>query len=80
MLQLQKKAGVDAMASQAIAFARLAGFIAGQLPPDADLFRSVIDAVSAGYAETAKLQKQYNVAQAVAHGHHHHGEDDHHHH
>lgn len=72
---------VDAMASQAIAFARLAGFLAGQLPPDADLFRAVIDAVSSGHAETGALSRRYQDAQAEAHGHHHdHGDDDHHHH
>lgn len=71
---------VDAMASQAIAFARLAGFIAGQLPPDADLFRVVIEAVTAGHAETARLQQQYRKEQAEAHGHDHdHHHDGHHH-
>ncbi|MBL4646619.1 MAG: hypothetical protein COA52_01750 [Hyphomicrobiales bacterium] len=63
---------VDAMASQAIAFARLAGFLAAQLPPDADLFRSVIEAVSAGYSETNGLEKTFHDKQAHAHGHHHH--------
>lgn len=47
---------VDAIASQAIAFARLAGFLSSQLPPDADLYRLVIDSVSAGYTETSKLE------------------------
>ena len=42
---------VDALAAQAIALARLAGFLAGQLPPEADLFRALIEAVSAGHAE-----------------------------
>ena len=59
---------VDSIASHAIALARLAGFIAGQLPPDADLFRSVIDAMSAGHAETAQLANTYGQLQA---GHHH---------
>ncbi|KZM49551.1 hypothetical protein [Labrenzia sp. OB1] len=72
---------VDAIASQAIAFARLAGFIAGQLPPDADLFRAVIEAVTTGHSETAKLQQQYRSNQAEAHGHdhdhgHHHPHDE----
>jgi hypothetical protein len=76
---------VDAIASQAIAFARLAGFIAGQLPPDADLFRAVIDAVITGHDETTKLQQQYRRNQAEAHGHdhdhgHHHPHDEPHHH
>ena len=68
---------VDAVASQAIAFARLAGFIAGQLPPEADLFRTVIEAVTAGHAETARLAQKHRDAQATAHGHHH--PHDHHH-
>ncbi len=71
---------VDAIASQAIAFARLAGFIAGQLPPDADLFRSVVEAVAAGHAETGRLVRQYRDAQDQAHGHSHSHDDGHHHH
>lgn len=68
---------VDAIASQAIAFARLAGFIAGQLPPEADLFRSVIEALTMGHAETGRLAHEYRHAQADAHGHDH--SHDHHH-
>ena len=68
---------VDALAAQAIAFARLAGFIAGQLPPEADLFRPVIEAVAAGHAETARLAERHRDDQAEAHGHHH--AHDHHH-
>ena len=60
---------VDALAAQAIALARVAGFLAGQLPPEADLFRAVIEAVAAGSAESRDM--------AEAHEHHHH---DHHHH
>ena len=83
---------VDAIASQAIAFARLAGFIAGQLPPEADLYRSVIDAISEGHAETGRLARRYRAEQAEAHGHshdhdhdghehdHEHGAHHHHHH
>lgn len=70
---------VDAIASQAIAFARLAGFLAAQLPPDADLFRSVIESMTAGHGESAKLERQYHDAHAKRHGHSH-GDDDHHHH
>ena len=46
---------VDVVASQAIALARLAGFIAGQLPPGADLYRATIDAVSAGHDDSRRL-------------------------
>jgi hypothetical protein len=66
---------VDALASQAIALARLAGFIAGQLPPEADLFRSLIEAVTAGHAEPAQMVAQYRRDRDQQHGHSH---DDHH--
>lgn len=69
---------VDAIASQAIAFARLAGFIAGQLPPEADLFRAVIEALTAGHGETARLEREYRHMQDHEHGHSH--DHDHHHH
>lgn len=41
----------DAMAGQAIVFARLAGFIAGQFPPQADLFRTISAAMLQGCDE-----------------------------
>jgi hypothetical protein len=62
---------VDAVAAQAIAFARLAGFLAGQLPPEADLFRSVIEAVTAGYSEPSRLAHRWEHEQAHLHGHDH---------
>lgn len=68
---------VDAIAAQAIAFARLAGFLAGQLPPEADLFRSVIEAASQGYGEPPRLEREWRHAQDHAHGHAH--DHDHHH-
>ncbi len=78
---------VDAIACQAIAFARLAGFLAGQLPPEADLFRSVMEAVMAGHAETERIARDYRHRQDELHGHshdddggHHHHPHDHHHH
>jgi len=71
---------VDAIASQAIAFARLAGFLAAQIPPDADLFRSVIEAVTTGHSETARLERKYHDDHAKAHGHSHGEDDDEHHH
>lgn len=64
---------VDAVACQAIAFARLAGFMAAQLPPEADLYRAVIEAMSEGHAEIAQSARRHH---AHGHGHHHH----HHHH
>lgn len=71
---------VDALASQAIALARLAGFIAGQLPPEADLYRAVIEAVSDGHAEPRKLADQYRRRQDELHGHSHDDDHSHHHH
>ncbi|MGB3407520.1 MAG: hypothetical protein WBA67_08495 [Jannaschia sp.] len=74
---------VDALAAQAIALARLAGFLAGQLPPEADLFRALIDAVSAGHAEPQQRAAAIRQAHDHHHGHgHDHGHDhdhDHHH-
>ena len=76
---------VDAIASQAIAFARLAGFLAGQLPPEADLFRTTLEALMTGHAEPARLAKAYQHEQDHLHGHSHdhdhdhgHGHDHHH--
>lgn len=60
---------VDAVACQAIAFARLAGFMAAQLPPEADLFRTVIEAMTDGHGEIAQSARSYH---AHGHGHHHH--------
>jgi hypothetical protein len=67
---------VDALALQAIALARLAGFLAGQLPPEADLFRALIEAMSAGHAEPKERLEEARRARDHHHGHHH----DHHHH
>lgn len=68
---------IDAIAAQAIALARLAGFLAGQLPPDADLFRGVIEAVTDGHAEPRRLSDRLRAAMQ---DHHHHGDGHHHHH
>jgi hypothetical protein len=70
---------VDALAAQAVAFARLAGFLAGQLPPEADLFRSVIEAATQGYGEPQRLEREWRHAQDHAHGHSHDHDHDHHH-
>ena len=47
---------MDALAGQAIVFARLAGFLTAQFPPDADLFRMVTGAVVDGHGEPASLR------------------------
>lgn len=46
---------MDALAGQAIVFARLAGFLTAQFPPEADLFRTVTGAVVDGHSEPASL-------------------------
>jgi hypothetical protein len=72
---------IDVIASRAIAFARLAGFLAGQLPPEADLFRSVVEAVSDGHAEPRRIADQLRAEMDHHHHHdHHHGHGHHHHH
>ncbi len=60
---------VDALAAQAIALARLAGFLAGQLPPEADLFRAVIEAATTGCAEAREMAA---TLADPGHGHHRH--------
>jgi hypothetical protein len=57
----------DAIADQAIVLARLAGFLAGQLPPETDLFRAMVEAMTDGYGEPAR-----RLAEARDHHHHHH--------
>lgn len=42
---------MDAVAGQAIVFARLAGFLVRQFPPEADLFRTVTRAMLDGHEE-----------------------------
>lgn len=62
---------VEAIAAQAIAFARLAGFLAGQLPPEADLFRATIEALTDGHAMPGR------TAEKLRHDHDHHHHHDH---
>lgn len=63
---------VDALAAQSIALARLAGFLAGQLPPEADLFRAVIEAAAAGSAESKDMAETEKRRHDHHHDHHHH--------
>jgi hypothetical protein len=46
---------MDALAGQAIVFARLAGFIAGQFPPQTDLFRTLCSALLDGHNEPVSV-------------------------
>ena len=60
---------IDAIAAQAIAFARLAGFLAGQLPPESDLFRTAIEALTDGHAMPGRTADKLFYDRN--HGHHH---------
>lgn len=46
---------MDALAGQAIVFARLAGLLAGQFPPEADLFRTVVGTLVESHNESGRL-------------------------
>jgi hypothetical protein len=46
---------MDALAGQAIVFARLAGFLAGQFPPEIDLYRTISGAMLQAHGEPASL-------------------------
>lgn len=67
--QLAQGERMDAVAGQAIVFARLAGFLAGQLPPGADVLRPTIEALMEGHREPSEW--------GHAHEHHHHHEHEH---
>jgi len=60
-------AHTDSIACQAIVFARLAGFLAGHIPPGADMFRTVVDALMDGHKEPAEFAERQH------HDHHVHG-------
>lgn len=64
----------DAIAAQAIVFARLAGFLAGNLPPEADLFRTAIEALTDGHAMPGRIAEHIRRDHDHHHGHDH---DDH---
>ena len=59
----------DAIASQAIVFARLAGFLAGHLPPGGDMFRSLVDAMMDGYKEPAEIAGKQHHDHSHRHDH-----------
>ncbi|NNC77629.1 MAG: hypothetical protein HKN77_06650 [Woeseiaceae bacterium] len=46
---------MDALAGQAIVFARLVGFLTAQFPPEVDLYRTVTAAIQDGYNEPAHI-------------------------
>lgn len=55
----------EGLASQAIVLARLAGLLAGNLPPGSDLLRAAMGAMLDGYDEPAR-----SFAEAADHHHH----------
>jgi hypothetical protein len=59
----------DAVACQAIVFARLAGFLAGHIPPGSDMFRTVVDAMMDGHKEPSELAALHNHDHAHGHAH-----------
>ena len=74
MARAEEDEAVDALASQAIALARVAGYLAGHLPAEADLYRAVIESATAGHAEARDAAEEM-----TAHHHHYHHHDHHHH-
>jgi hypothetical protein len=72
----------DTIANQAVVFARLAGFLAGQLPPGDELMRATLEALLDGHAEPARtFQRLRDRDHGHSHDHdHEHGHGHHHHH
>lgn len=73
----------ETIANQAIVLARLAGFLAGQLPPGEDMTRALLEAMLDGQDEpkrTLKALRDRDHGHSHDHGHDHHHDDGHHHH
>ncbi len=75
----------ETLANQAIVFARLAGFLAGQLPPGDDLTRAMLEAMLDGQSEPkrtfARLRdRDHGHSHDPDHDHDHDDGHDHHHH
>lgn len=66
----------ETVANQAVVFARLAGFIAGQLPPGDDMTRVLLEAMLDGLSEPART---FAKMRAQDHGHDHDHDHDHEH-
>jgi hypothetical protein len=62
----------EGLASQAIVLARLAGWLAGHLPPGADLVRATMEAMLDGSREPARALTEM-ADHHHGHEHHHHG-------
>jgi hypothetical protein len=63
----------ESIRGQAIVLARLAGLLAGHLPPESDVFRTLIDALMDGNREPEHLAAHHHD-----HDHHHGHDHDHH--
>ena len=59
----------DAIACQAIVFARLAGFLAGHIPPGSDMFRTIVDALMDGHKEPSEFATRHHHDHAHGHAH-----------
>lgn len=57
---------IDILAGQSIVFARLAGMLAGLLPPGSEQFHTVVNALMQGYHEPGR-----HAAEPSGHHHHH---------
>ena len=73
------------LANQAIVFARLAGFLAGQLPPGDDMTRALLEAMLDGQDEPKRTfaqlrDRDHGHSHDHDHDHDHHHHDGHHHH
>ncbi len=64
----------ETIANQAVVFARLAGFLAGHLPPAADMTRETLEALLDGQAEVGRTMRRLRDEH---HGHSHDHDHDH---
>ncbi len=67
---------MNAVAVQSIVFARLAGYLAGQLPGEANMTKATMEAMLDGFSEAqdaAKAWDEHEGGHHHHHGHHHHG-------
>ncbi|MEX1215514.1 hypothetical protein [Saccharospirillum sp.] len=64
---------MDGVFSQAIVFARLAGFLAGQIPADANPMKAMMEALLEGMNQAESLAGDIDHDHHHHHGHHHHG-------
>ena len=62
---------MDALAIQAVVFGRLAGFLAGQLPPESNMMKASMESFLEGYNEA--LEKNHALVEEEGHHGHAHG-------